>query len=130
MPSGPNVAAALAQIYGIAQNNGVSVENFTIAPPSIQLPQTGQEQAYAAGETSFSLGQVTKPLGTLSFQFKASGNYESFKNFLSQIETNIRIFDIKDFDLQPIADTNSPGTGTPADLFTYNVSVVTYYQLP
>jgi Tfp pilus assembly protein PilO len=126
MPSGPNAASALAQVYGIAQNNGVVLQNVAIAAPTVQRPADPQASGNAGA--SLSLSQVTKPVGTLSFQLTAAGSYESLKNFLAQLETNIRIFDLKAFSLQ--AGPTAGAKGAAQSLFTYNLTVETYYQLP
>ncbi len=126
MPSGPSVANALAQVYGIAAANNVSVQSIAVAPPAVQLP------AAAAGGTTASSSRVTKPMGSLSIQFAAVGSYESLKSFLAALETNLRIFDVAAFSLQPSAPAapTAKGAGNTQDLFTYNITVVTYYQIP
>jgi len=125
MPSGPNVAGALAQLYGIAQNNGITVQSVNVSPTTIQVQS---QAAKAAAGTA----NIVKPLGTISFQISATGSYGSLKIFLSQIETNIRIFDLTTLNIQPIANAPVTAKGVPisSDLFTYGITVVTYYQLP
>ncbi len=127
MPSGPDVAGALAELYGIAANNNINVQSIAISAPIIQ-------QSQAAGSTtgsSLTLAQIVKPLGKLSLTLAASGNYENFKNFLSQLETNIRLFDITSLSLTPAVTAATTGKGGGnADLFSYSATVVTYYQLP
>lgn len=126
MPSGPNVAGALAQLYGIAQNNSVAIQSVNVSPTNLQL-QSQAAKAVAQGAVN-----VVKPLGTISFQVTAAGNYGSIKNFLSQIEANIRIFDVTVLSIQPSgnAPVTAKGISATPDLFTYNITVVTYYQLP
>ena len=130
MPSGPNVASALAQIYGIATNNGVTVSNISLGPPTVSL----QSQAQAAGtQGALTPGQILKPMGMFSIQLTAVGSYESLKNFLAQLETNIRVFDLTGFSLQGAAAPAPSGKAAAAatsDLFSYNFSINTYYQLP
>ena len=123
MPSGPSVADALAQIYGIAQNSGVSIASVSASPPS-----TVQRQAQVSGtSTSISAAQIIRPLGMITFQLVASGSYENFKSFLAQMETNIRIFDVTALAVQT-APASSGGKGAGQDFFTYNMTIVTYYQ--
>ena len=98
MPSGEDVAGALAQIEGIATNNGMSIGSIAVTAPAIRV------QATAAGVV-VSSSTLMKPLGSFTFKLAASGSYENFKNFLSEIETNIRIFDVKTVSLQPVAVT-------------------------
>ena len=71
-----------------------------------------------------------KPLGSFSFRLAASGSYENFKNFLSEIETNIRIFDVKTVALQPagVAAQTGAKAASSQDAFNYTITVATYYQ--
>jgi Tfp pilus assembly protein PilO len=124
MPSGPNVASALAQIYGIAQANGITIQNIGISAPLARLQNTPSQGS------SSSTAQVIKPVGTFSFQLTASGSYESLKNFLSEIETNIRVFDLTAFSIHSAAAAAPSGKGAPVslDAFSYTFTFQTYYQ--
>ncbi len=122
MPSGADIAGALTQIQGIAASTGVTITSIAVTPPTIQLrPQQGG----AATSTA-----LLKPLGSFTFKLSAAGTYESFKNFLSEIETNIRIFDVKDASLMPAPATTISLRGVPpsATQFNYTITVATYYQ--
>jgi len=125
MPSGPDVAGALAQIYGIASANGLSIGGINVTAPTIQL-QAPQSTTPGAPLTA---AQLVKPVGTLTFQIIATGSYESMKAFLQAIESNLRIFDTTNFALQPTPSTGAKGVFN-ADMFTYNVTITTYYQSP
>lgn len=132
MPSGQNLAGALAQIYGIAQNNGVAIQSIGVSPPVIAATQPqqarGQAQAAAAPLTP---SQIVRPTGAISFQIAAAGSYEGLKAFLAGIETNIRVFDLTNLSIQSALVTPGGKAGAAtADFFTYNITVVTYYQLP
>lgn len=121
MPSGEDVAGALAQVQGIAANNNITMTSISVTPPQLQIQTT------AAGSASSTL---TKPLGSFSFNLSALGSYENFKSFLSELETNIRIFDVKTISIQPTAVATSANGKQIAssDLFSYSITVATYYQ--
>ncbi len=120
MPSGEDIAGALAQIQGIATNNNINITGVTVTAPEIQVKKTG---------TSSSTSPI-KPLGSFAFKLTGSGSYESLKNFLSEIETNVRIFDVETFSLQPMTVATVPGSKTAPtrDAFNYSITVDTYYQ--
>ena len=122
MPSGEDVAGALAQIQGIAENTGITVTSISATPPQVKVAQTPA----AAAATST---QLMKPLGSFTFTLAASGSYEQFKSFLQDLETNIRIFDVQAVTLQQGSAASVSGK-TPAthDIFNYTVTVATYYQ--
>lgn len=123
MPTGPDIAGALAQAYGIAQSNDVAIETINASTPTLQV----QSQA-SPGTT-----EAVKPLGTILLQVTGLGSYESLMSFLSELETNIRIFDLKGITIQPAQIAAVGGKGSaPAtqDIFTYNLTVAVYYQTP
>ncbi len=129
MPSGPNIASALAQVYGIALNNNVAIQSVGITSPMVELQNQAQQAGASAGLPA---GQGTKQMGTFSLQIAAAGSYENFKSFLSQLEMNIRIFDLTALSIQPPQSgvLNGKGSAASSDLFTYNFTVATYYELP
>ena len=128
MPSGPDLASALAQIYGIAQNNNVNVQGINVSAPTIQLQSGGSSEGTAG--TPPTLSQIVKPIGAFSMQVSSAGSYEDMKNFLSQIETNVRLFDVTALSLQAVPVAAGAKSSATADFFTYNITVTTYYQLP
>ncbi len=122
MPSGEDVAGALAQIQGIAENTGIAITSISATPPRLRVAQLPA----AASATST---QLMKPLGTFTFTLAASGSYEQFKSFLQDLETNIRIFDVQAVTLQQgSAAVVSGKTVTTRDIFNYSITVATYYQ--
>jgi hypothetical protein len=124
LPVGPDVSGALAQIYGIATNANVTVQGTQISTQAVQAvtaPATTVGAAAAAGS-------IVKPTGTVSFQVTGSASYESFKSFLQELETNIRIFDVTALSLQPAAIAATKTQAANVDIFNYTITVVTYYQ--
>ncbi len=124
LPVGPGVSGALAQIYGIATNANVTIQGTQISTQAVQAvaaPATTVGAAAAAGS-------IVKPTGTVSFQVTGSASYESFKSFLQELETNIRIFDVTAISLQPAAIAATKTQTANADMFNYTITVVTYYQ--
>jgi Tfp pilus assembly protein PilO len=124
MPSGPDVAGGLAQIYGIAAASGIAVQTIDISSPAVQVPPV------QPGSTPLTASQIVKPIGNITFQIAGTGSYEAFKAFLATLETNIRIFDLASLSMQPLLSTQTSKSAVNADLFTYNISATTYYQLP
>lgn len=121
MPSGPDISGAVAQIYGIAENSGIAITTMDISPPHAEL---GGAMASSS---------ILRPMGIVQFQVVGSGSYEALKSFLSGVETNIRIFDVTGLSITPAAAAAVNANGKKAattDMFTYNMTIVTYYQLP
>jgi Tfp pilus assembly protein PilO len=127
LPVGEDVAGALAQVYGIATNSDFTIQDIGV---SVQAVAPQDDDAGAQIADAATTGSVIKPTGTVSFQVAGTGSYESFKNFLQGLETNIRIFDVSAISLEPAAAGSTKTQGASADIFNYSITVVTYYQAP
>jgi Tfp pilus assembly protein PilO len=130
LPVGQDVSGALAQLYGIAANAGVTVQTTGISIQAVQVTKapaatTGSQIANAAAA-----GSVIKPTGTVSLRVSGSGSYEAFKTFLQGIESNIRIFDVTNLSLTPGGTAATKTQAGNQDMFNYGITVVTYYQAP
>ncbi len=118
LPIGQNISGALAQLYGLAAADNVGMDSISIAAGIVP-------QAQAAA------GNIVKPMGSVTFQLTVQGTYENFKTFLKDLETNIRIFDVKGFSVHPgVVLANRRGGTITQDNFIYNLTIATYYQLP
>ncbi len=122
LPAGTDVAGALAQVNGIATADNLTITSIAVSTPVLQTqPATSVSSTLA----------TAKPAGEFSLKIAATGSYESFKSFLSDIETNIRLFDVESVSLQPVAAAAASGKrSVSVDYFTYNIVAQTYYQTP
>jgi Tfp pilus assembly protein PilO len=115
LPLSPSLAEAVAQVNGLVINNGLSAQSYGLS--AVSEPVLSEEARRSLGAASI----VVQPTSPISFNLRLSGSYGDFKNFLKQLETNVRIFDVKSLNLQPI--------GRPEqDLYAYDLTVATYYQ--
>jgi len=121
LPVGPDTAGALSQISGLAFANNIGIQTMSV---TTQATPTGPKQANGLAAAASS-GNLAKPVGTLSFQISAVGNYENFKNFVQGLESNTRVFDVKLISIHP---GTIPGAKGGQDYFFYDVTVVAYYQ--
>ncbi|HEY5220916.1 MAG TPA: hypothetical protein VIJ29_02085 [Candidatus Paceibacterota bacterium] len=124
LPVGQDLSGALAQIYGIASNTGVTITTMAISVQAVQAVTPTDDSGNAT------TGSIVKPTGTISFQVAGSGSYESFKNFLTGLATNIRIFDVGAISLTPVGTLATKTQTASPDTFNYTITVVTYYQAP
>ncbi|MGB9609171.1 MAG: hypothetical protein ACPL3E_02225, partial [Minisyncoccia bacterium] len=58
---------------------------------------------------------------------KASGDYSNFKNFLNQLETNIRLFDIKTLNINSVTNVGTDNKN-PVKVLNYDITISAYYQ--
>jgi hypothetical protein len=127
MPIGQNNAEALAQLYGIAANSGLTIQNVAVAAQGSSASTATAATANSSG-TASRVSTIVKPKGSLTFQVTGVGSYGSLKTFLQGLETNIRVFDVTAIGINPVASINGPTSVTTQDLFTYTITVVSYYQ--
>lgn len=99
------------QVESMAALNKLAVQSFTISAPVSQN----------VGSVGTSSTAIVRPIGNMTFQFRVIGTYEDFKNFLSNLETNIRVFDVRNLSVDPLAKPNQ-------DFYGFDLTVVTYYQ--
>lgn len=111
LPLSFDQAGVLHQVQSMASLNNLSLQSFSITAP------ISQNIGDAAGAA------VIRPIGNMIFQFRVVGSYGDFKGFLENLETNIRIFDIRSISVDPLAKPNQ-------DFYGFDVSVATYYQNP
>lgn len=121
LPSEEDISGALNQIYGIAGTNNINILTMNIALAPVIASSTT--------EMDVSAPSIVKPLDSISFAIEANGSYEDFKNFLSELETNIRIFDMKNISIQP-AQSAPQNAANNQDNFNYELTIVAYYQMP
>jgi len=94
------------QFGGLARVSGLALDSITFAA----LPYQKSATSPLNGAPVVNIIQTTLSLG---------GSYQSFKNFLRAIETNIRLMDTVSFSLNP---------GAGGDNYSYNLVVNAYYQ--
>ncbi len=111
LPMQPDQAPALSHLNWIAQANGLSAQSFNISLP----PRVLTEEARREGAS------LVQPVFPVSFQIKMVGTYPDFKNFLSNLETNVRVFDVSALSIQP-------ATGGKGSVFSYDLTATAYYQ--
>lgn len=116
LPLEPELAGALAQLNGLVSVNNLSPQAYTIAAPAAVLSEEAR-RAEVKREITFQPFNV----GTVNFGLRLAGSYGDFKKFLSQLETNVRVFDIKSLSLH--------SAGRPEqDTYNFELTVATYYQ--
>ncbi|MDE2019194.1 MAG: hypothetical protein KGJ13_02475 [Patescibacteria group bacterium] len=120
LPVGEDVAGALAQIEGIASQDNISLSSVAVSTPTLQKSSNIGNSSSTA---------LLQPVGTISFKLVATGSYENFKQFIADLETNIRLFDIENVAIQPFTGSTG-GKSASVDYFAYNLVLQAYYQLP
>lgn len=113
LPFSPDLAGAFSQISGLTEVNKLSMQGTTVSIPV--------NQAAPVGGSAAVFSSLIKPFGSVDIEFKVSGTYGDFKAFMKNLETNIRIFDVKRMSIQPAGKPNQ-------DNYIYDITVAAYYQ--
>ncbi len=122
LPPAPELAQALAQLNGLAGINHLAAQAYSLSVPVTALPDSARRDPSKPGQ-----GGLIRPLSSVLFQIKLVGAYEDFQSFLKNLEGNMRVMDVRSFSVQPATGGTAKG---PADLFQYDLTVATYYQMP
>ena len=118
LPSHQDVAGALAQLSGIAQTSFLAPQSFSASITEVPNAALRQDRNAKSQTTT-----LAKPIGTLTLHVRFIGSYGDIKKFFEKLETNIRIFDVRTLSMQPVGRSNQ-------DLYSYDMTVATYYQNP
>lgn len=104
LPNDQDVPNLIVQLETLANNSGVVLDNVAII-----------EEEKSKEKTS--------DYGIVNVNLKLNSSYESFKNFLTIVENNMRLIDISSIDF----DAQIGSGGAPS--FDFNVILKTYYQI-
>ncbi len=105
LPTNPMVPQAVAQLNGLASQSLMSINSINV-----------NELAVASQKSA-----LLKGAGIIDLNLAISSNsYESIKSFLQNVESNIRVFDVKRINVSKRDNLNS---------FVVNLDVYGYYQV-
>lgn len=111
LPSSSELPLFIASIERLAGNNGLILESFGITAVDSK-----------DGQPRFDAFSVPKEFNTLPLQVTVSGNYNSFKNFLLDLEGSARLIDVDNISFSSSATEESAGQ------LTFSVSFKTFYK--
>lgn len=112
LPVDSDLAGAIIQLNGLLTLNDLSLQSMNVNEPSSQQRSAANR---AGGTSSF-----IKPLEKLAITLSISGEYSNFKNFLKNLENNIRIFDVEEINLNIGSNPQLP--------YNFSIRVIAYYQ--
>lgn len=103
LPSGDNIPSVLAQIQGLATSDKVALSGITFQHPPLQ-----------AGA-----GPIANSYGILRASLRGEGAYADIKNFIEDIQKNIRIMDVI---------SSSLGSSNKKGVYSLELTIDTYYE--
>jgi len=110
LPKESDITGLLVQFESLSAQSGLFLS-------SINFSEVGQQQETAGlpEET-----QPQLPYKTLSISIKITGSYDAFKNFLSNLENELRLVDVQSISFAPKGEIN--------DIFDFSLTGNVYYQ--
>ncbi len=100
LPDSIDNVKLIIDINQIASDNGMTIRNISIK-----------------GNGSSALGPDSRPYGVATLGFSVSGPYETFKKFLSSLETSLRLIDVASLSF----------TAGDKNQYEYNLEVKSYW---
>jgi len=105
----------ILDLDNLAGKYGMSLQNVDISVPS-----DAQN-----GSVVSAIANAAQPWDSLTLQFTTRGTYDEFKQFLTSLESSLRLVDLVMLTLAPSGTTGGNGTGTP--VYTYSMTLQTYW---
>lgn len=125
----------ILQIQNIATSHGITLKNIRFDSLSDSSSKSSESPSPNSGSVNVSGTNAAPatPYGTFDLSFSVDAKYENFIEFLKDLESNIRLVNVKNisFSVPPPGDkTAKSGPGdTPSDpnVYTYSLKVQTYW---
>ncbi len=123
LPPVKDEADLVNQINVLASRYGLAIQNITLSTPGAKSTQGKPRITNAGGTSAQSTSTLVKPIGVIMAQMRIGGSYTSFKSFLANLESNIRIMDVGGLAIVPVGKPNQ-------DYYTFDIAISAYYQNP
>lgn len=103
LPISDGVVDSVHQVQSLAKFNGLALQTFSVERLE---PGLGKE------------GTLIKKAGQMRIEAELAGPYDNFRRFLAALETNIRLMDIEEFEIN----------GSEGEILNYSLIIKAYYQ--
>lgn len=104
----------ILDLDNIAGRNGMALQNVVVSTPT-----SGQTSQTAVG----SLGSSKQKYDSVTLSFSTQGSYETFLQFLTDLESSLRIVDLVSLNLT--TGSSAGKTGSPS--YGFEVTIRTYW---
>jgi len=122
-PAGIDLPSILNQFETLSSQTGVILYSIDVADSG----NDEASQAQPASTQEIDAGDIGQPgIKSASVSLKISGTYESFKNFLTDLEKSARLADVQSASFAAGSDGSSAGGS--GDVMDFDVLCNVYYQ--
>lgn len=104
----------ILDVDSLAGKHGMALQNVVVSPAA--TTQANQQTASGA------VGAGKQKYDSLTIKFTTQGSYDTFRQFLADLEQSLRVVDLVSLSL-----SNSSGTGAGGPLYTYDITLRTYW---
>lgn len=104
----------ILDLDNLAGKFGMSLQNVDISSPDTQ-----------SGSVVSSITSAAQPFDSLTIEFSSTGTYEQFTQFLTALESSLRLVDLVSLTISPQGTAAAGSGGEP--LYTYSMTVQTYW---
>lgn len=119
VPPNPDAGNIIAQVNALAAKDNLQLQSFLVATNASSQNVTDQQAKKVVKPDS--VEALKRPIGTVTFQVKFVAGYAGVKAFITDLESNLRVMDIKSI-------TVAPADKPDRDLYTVELAVTAYYQ--
>ncbi len=104
----------ILDLDNLAGRFGMAIQNVNISSPDTQ-----------SGSVVSSISSAAQPYDSLTIQFSTHGTYQQFLQFLSALQSSLRLVDIQNITLSPGGATGAAQSTTAA--YAYGLTLQTYW---
>ncbi len=116
LPDHVDNIALILDLDSIASRYGLGLQNVDVSTPAVKS-QTNQTAIGAIGSSN-------QNYDTLTLTFTTQGTYQNFLQFLTDLETSLRIVDLSSLTISPAANGVA---GKTDGVYTYTITLKTYW---
>jgi len=124
LPNTVNNIKFILEMEQIASAHSMPIKDIKFEAPKSQTSSSnnGASSGVVVGDLSTSV-----PYGVFPISFTTSGDYDTFVLFLKDIESNLRLTDIKSVSFIVPPPSTGPGQTVNTNIYTYSLNVETYW---
>lgn len=117
LPDHVDNIALILDLDNLASHYNLALENVQVSAPSTQ--GTGD-----VGKPTSTISAASSKYGSLTLRFSTIGTYDDFVQFLTSLQSSLRVVDLVSLTLSP---TSVAGAAPSAPLYSYDITLRTYW---
>lgn len=116
LPDHVDNISLILDLDNLASTYGLALENVYVSAPT---------NSASAATPVGAIGTANQKYDSLTIKFSTTGSYENFLQFLTDLESSLRIVDLVSLSLS--ANSLASSQGASDSIYTYNITLRTYW---